>query len=70
MDAPKTTPDELQGGTAADVGAAGSVLTRYEPGRIDPQPESARSRGVTTMPANGMRLELRSRSPEASLAGA
>lgn len=46
------------------------VLARYELHRVDPQPETTRSRGGTTVPAKGARLELRTRSPEASLAGA
>jgi cytochrome P450 len=46
------------------------VLTQCELRRVDPQPEAPRSRSVSQLPAKGARLELRPRSPEASLAGA
>jgi cytochrome P450 family 135 len=46
------------------------VLARYELRRVDPQPEAIRSRLVVIVPAKGVRLELRARSPEASLVGA
>jgi cytochrome P450 len=45
------------------------VLAQYELRRVDPLPEATRSRGAITVPAKGTRLELRARSPEASLAG-
>jgi len=45
------------------------VLARYELVRDDPKPERPRSRSVGVRPANGPRLQLRTRSPEPSLAG-
>jgi len=40
------------------------VLARYELHRDDPQPEATQSRCVSTLPANGARLELRTRAPK------
>lgn len=45
------------------------VLARYELVPDDPKPERPRSRSVSTRPAKGPRLTLRSRKPEPSLAG-
>jgi cytochrome P450 len=45
------------------------VLARYELVRDDPKPERPRSRSVGVRPARGPRLQLRTRSPEPSLAG-
>jgi cytochrome P450 len=45
------------------------VLARYELVRDDPKPERPRSRSVSTRPARGPRLTLRTRKPEPSLAG-
>jgi cytochrome P450 len=45
------------------------VMGRYELRRVDPRPEKIRTHLITYLPANGARLELRSRSPKASLAG-
>jgi cytochrome P450 len=46
------------------------VLANCELRRVDPEPESPRTRQVVTVPRKGTRLELIARSPEASLAGA
>jgi cytochrome P450 len=45
------------------------VLARCELHRVDPEPEVPRTRQVVTVPAKGPLLELRDRSPKASLAG-
>ncbi len=45
------------------------VMGRFELRRVDPRPEKIRMHLITYLPANGTRLELRARSPEASLAG-
>jgi cytochrome P450 len=44
------------------------VLGRYELRRVDPRPEKVRTHLITPLPGNGARLELRTRSPQASLA--
>jgi cytochrome P450 len=44
------------------------VLSRYELHRVDPQPEKVRTYLTTTLPRKGVRLMLRARSPQTSLA--
>ena len=46
-----------------------AVLSRYELRRDDPEPEASRSKSIVTVPAKGARLALRTRKPEATLAG-
>jgi cytochrome P450 family 135 len=45
------------------------VLSRYELDRVDPRPEKVRTHLITPLPANGTRVVLRPRVPQASMAG-
>jgi cytochrome P450 len=45
------------------------AMGRYELRRVDPRPEKIHTHLATYLPANGTRLELRTRPPQVSMAG-